>query len=121
MISAYLNAAILLFVMLQATPPTGVWGWLLNQVPVVVVMGIIIWKQDLSISGYKKDLKEQSKTHREALAEKDQRLNEVANKALTVASLYDVKSDIISKENTQIINVCNEIRDMVRDINNNKG
>ena len=108
-------------IILQAIAQTvEVWQWLLVQAPVIVVLGVVVYYQWLVNKDQRKEMKALCKAHREEISTKDERNVELANKALAVASLYDVKSDLNSKEHEKILILESEIRDIVRDIKNDQ-
>ncbi len=66
--------------------------WLLKQIPVIVVMGVVIYYMYKYIKA--KDV---------IIAAKDEATMKMAEKVLTVASLWDVKSDLNTKEHEKIL------------------
>ena len=97
--------------------------WLLDQLPVVVVMGVWIStlyydrRQNIKEKEKEKEeLKKERKEAQELLDEKNKQLYALAEKVLAVASLWDAKSDLNTKEHKDIITLLNSIRDDVREI-----
>ena len=75
------------------------------KVPVIILMGFAIVYLGLEIRSYKK-----------IIAKKDEQLNKLAEKTITVASLWDVKSDLNTKEHDAISKLLNDVRDDVKTI-----
>lgn len=73
--------------------------WLLEQIAVVVVMGIVIYAMFRYIQFKDKIIKA-----------KDDKILEMAEKVLVVASLWDVKSNINTQEHKDILDELDTIK-----------
>jgi len=122
-----------LFVILQV-PVSDQWGWLFMQPPIIVLLGLIAWYQYKDTKQLKKEHKQMIKdiidkhekacletcdAHKEELKKRDDRINDLADKALSVASLYDVKSDMISREHEKILNNQDRDHEILINVQNN--
>lgn len=78
------------------------------KTPLLIVLGMVVIYLVREIREYKKTIKL-----------KDKQLNTLSEKVITVASLWDVKSDLNSKEHDTIRKLLGEIRDDVKLIKTN--
>ena len=86
--------------------------WLLEQLPAVVIMGVMLYSMFRYIR------------HKDCLIkEKDGQMAVIVEKVLTVAALWDVKSDLNTKEHEELKGSIEDLRDMLMKISyslNNK-
>lgn len=90
--------------------------FILQQTPIIAFMGLVLWfvYKETSASLKRKDA---------IILKKDDQLTALSEKALKVASLWDAKSDLNSREHDNIIDLIDEIRDDVKEmktLNSNK-
>ena len=76
--------------------------WLLEQIPAIVIMGIAIYAMFRYI-----------KLKDKIISEKDHQMSVVVEKVLTVAALWDVKSDLNTKEHEELKASIKELRDIL--------
>jgi len=77
--------------------------WLLRQIPAIIIMGVIIYVMFRYIQ-----------TKDKVIKAKDITLMSLAEKSLTVAAMWDVKSQLNSEEHKDILIKVGEIRDIVK-------
>ena len=87
------------------------WDWLLNQTHVMIVMGIVIYY-------LYKEYKALQKSSSKIIEAKDITIISITEKVLTVATLWDVKSDLNTKEHDKITSGVEELTDLVKEIRN---
>lgn len=76
--------------------------WLLEQIPAIIIMGITIYAMFKYIRFKDK-----------IISEKDHQMSVVVEKVLTVAALWDVKSDLNTKEHEELKESIEELRDIL--------
>lgn len=83
--------------------------FVVQQAPIVAFLALVLWfvYKETSKSISRKD---------EIIDRKDKQLISLSEKALKVASLWDVKSDLNSKEHEEITTVLGEMRDDIKGI-----
>lgn len=90
--------------------------WLIEQIPVVVVMGICIvylYKHLIRIAKqHREDLKQKDIL----LKQKDDAVYQITQQVLKVAALWDVKSDLNTKEHESILSQVDKLSKLATEI-----